>query len=55
VIEFYDAGGGVPASGVKDPLMVPLGLTSQEKADLRSFLEALTGEPVPAELLNPAP
>ena len=46
VIEFYDQGGGDDPSptGTKDPRIVPLGLTAQEKADLLAFLEdALTG------------
>jgi cytochrome c peroxidase len=52
VVEFYDQGGGSPVSGTLDPLMVPLGLTEQEKADLVAFLEALTGDPIPAALLE---
>jgi cytochrome c peroxidase len=44
VIEFFNQGGG------KDPnqskLLKPLNLTAQEKADLKAFLEALSGEPV---------
>jgi cytochrome c peroxidase len=42
VIDFYDQGGGDMAE--KSPLMQPLGLTPQEKADLLAFLQALTGE-----------
>ena len=41
VIEFLDKGGGVNPS--LSPLMKPLGLTQEEKADLLAFLEALTG------------
>jgi cytochrome c peroxidase len=41
VIEFLDNGGGVNPS--LSPLMKPLGLTQEEKADLLAFLEALTG------------
>jgi cytochrome c peroxidase len=44
VVNYYDRG-GIPNPGL-DPLIVPLHLTSQEKADLVAFLEALTG-PVP--------
>ena len=53
VITFYDQGGGdVGASGiVKDPLIVPLSLSAQDKLDLVAFLETLTGEPVPPMLL----
>jgi cytochrome c peroxidase len=52
VIDFYDQGGGEEGQfvGVKDPVLVPLNLSAQEKADLVAFLETLTGEPVPSEL-----
>jgi cytochrome c peroxidase len=54
VVEFYDRGGGDTAfSGTKDPLLVPLNLTSGERADLVAFLKTLTGEPVPEELTTP--
>jgi cytochrome c peroxidase len=54
VIEFYDRGGGdTDYSGTKDPLLVPLNLTSGERADLVAFLKTLTGEPVPEELTTP--
>ena len=49
VIDFYDAGGGTDLSGTgtKDPALVPLGLTAQEKSDLATFLrEGLTGNPI---------
>jgi len=53
VIAFYDAGGGDPGSTgiVKDPLLVPLGLSAQDQADLVEFLQTLTGEPPPAAVL----
>jgi cytochrome c peroxidase len=41
VIDYYDRG-GTPNPNL-DPLMLPLNLTSREKADLVAFLEALTG------------
>jgi cytochrome c peroxidase len=44
VVEFYNSGGGPRAT--KDPLLKPLGLTDQEKADLVEFLEALSGKPI---------
>ena len=44
VIEFKDKGGG-PNSHLS-PLMKPLGLTPDEKADLLVFLKALTGAPL---------
>jgi len=50
VIAFYDAGGAVPASGTLDPLMVPLGLTEEERSDLLAFLRVLTSDPVPESL-----
>lgn len=54
LIDFYDAGGtGIPdeeLAGSKDPAMVPLGLTNAEKADLIAFIEALTGDDIPAAL-----
>jgi cytochrome c peroxidase len=53
VIAFYDAGGGdVGTTGiVKDPLLQPLGLSAQDRADLAAFLATLTGDGVPASLL----
>jgi cytochrome c peroxidase len=51
VIDFYDAGGGTPVTGTKDSMMVPLGLTDGEKADLVAFLRTLTGAPVDPTLL----
>ena len=45
VIEFYNAGGG-PASG-KSPLLKPLGLTTEEQADLKAFLESLSSDEPP--------
>jgi cytochrome c peroxidase len=47
VIEFLDKGGG--ANPNLSPLMKPLGLTKEEKADLLAFLEALTGAPMNVE------
>ena len=53
VIDFYDQGGGDPGtSGItKDPLIVPLSLSPQEKADLLEFLNTLTGQPPPTSAL----
>ena len=42
VVEFYD-GGGVP-NELLSPLIKPLGLSAEEKADLVALLKALTGE-----------
>jgi cytochrome c peroxidase len=51
VVEFYDRGGDESGfSGMKDPLMVRLNLTTAEKADLVEFLRALTGEEIPQAL-----
>ena len=47
VIDFLDRGGG-PNPNLS-PLMKPLGLTQEEKADLLAFLEALTGAPLTIE------
>jgi cytochrome c peroxidase len=41
VLELYDRGG--VANPTLDPMMRSLGLTAAEKADLKAFLEALTG------------
>lgn len=49
VVDFFDAGGGpdLSGTGTKDPAIVPLGLTAQEKSDLVTFLrEGLTGNPI---------
>lgn len=43
VVDFYDKGGGTTRFS-KDPLIMPLHLTGQEKADLVSFLKSLSGE-----------
>lgn len=48
VIDFLDQGGG-PNPNLS-PLMKPLGLTQDEKADLIAFLKALTGAPVKISL-----
>lgn len=53
VVEFYnDGGAGTGFAGTKDGLMKPLNLTDAEIADIVAFLEALTGDPVPAEWLT---
>lgn len=44
VVDFLNDGGG-PNPNLS-PLIKPLGLTQQEKADLVAFLKALTGEPI---------
>lgn len=46
VIDFYDAGGGNDPFGTKSTLLKPLGLTRDEKASLRAFLESLNGDPI---------
>jgi cytochrome c peroxidase len=51
VVELYDRGGDDEGyAGEKSPRMVPLGLTSGEKAELVAFLRALTGTPPDAGL-----
>ena len=42
VVEFYDAGGGDAPN--KSPLIQPLGLSEEERADLVAFLESLSME-----------
>ncbi|MGE5183949.1 MAG: cytochrome-c peroxidase [Acidobacteriota bacterium] len=53
VLQFYAQGGGDPGSTgiVKDPLLQPLTLSAQDRADLAAFLGTLTGDPPPAMLL----
>ncbi|MFQ6403206.1 MULTISPECIES: cytochrome-c peroxidase [Bacteria] len=41
VVDFYDKGG--EDNPLKDPLLTPLNLTTQEKAELVAFMKALTG------------
>lgn len=53
VMTFYDQGGGdVGTTGiVKDPKIVPLALSAQDKLDLVEFMGSLTGEAMPATVL----
>jgi cytochrome c peroxidase len=44
VIDFYDQGGGKNPN--KSPLMKPLMLSKDEKADLLAFVESLSGDPL---------
>jgi cytochrome c peroxidase len=54
VVEHYNAGGAaMGVVGTKDKMLVPLNLTRQEMDDLVAFLEALSGEPLPADLTDP--
>lgn len=47
VIEFYNAGGGTnDFVKNKSPILQPLNLSDDEKADLRAFLDALSGDPI---------
>lgn len=48
VVWFYAQGGDRAPEGEVTPLLVPLGLSEAEQADLVAFLTSLTGEPVPA-------
>lgn len=51
VVRFYNGGGeSTDFAGTKSPKVVPLGLTDGEVHDLVAFLEALSGEPLPARL-----
>src|SRR5262249_50852985 len=52
VVMFYNQGGGASDyAGTRDSLIQPLNLTDSEMDDLVAFLESLTGDPVPDELL----
>lgn len=48
IIDFYNAGGGPDRPGLKDSAMVPLHLTNTEKAELKEFLLALSGDDIGA-------
>lgn len=48
--KFYIGGAASGYSGVKDPKLVPLNLSTAEEADLVELLKALTGEPIPTAL-----
>ena len=53
VVAFYNDGGHESGfSGTKAEEIVPLNLTDQEQADIVAFLESLTGEELPAELMQ---
>lgn len=51
VVDFYNRGGDNEGySGTQDPWMLPLYLSTEERADLVEFLKTLTGDPVPEPL-----
>lgn len=53
VIEFYDRGGDPDGTFLGGPKEIqPLHLSGEEKQDLKEFLKALTGDPVPAQYLQ---
>ncbi len=53
VVEFYNRGGDDSGfAGTRDPAMQPLDLDDGEIDDLVAFLETLTGDPLPPELLT---
>jgi cytochrome c peroxidase len=54
VVAYYDMGGADPGNAgvVKDPLFKPLTLQGTESADLVRFLESLSGDALPAALLQ---
>lgn len=52
VVRFYSDLDQEPALGHREETLVPLDLTSQEIDDVVAFLESLTGEPLPDELLQ---
>lgn len=53
VVRFYNQGGDTAGyAGARDPLIQPLNLSEAEIDDLVAFLDSLTGDPVPPELLQ---
>jgi cytochrome c peroxidase len=52
VIEHYNQGGSPSAPGSRSSRIKPLLLTAQDKADLIAFMEALTGAPLPVEVIS---
>jgi cytochrome c peroxidase len=53
VVRFYNQGGdSANYAGTRDALIQPLNLSETEMDDLVAFLESLTGDPIPAELLQ---
>ena len=53
VIEFYDRGGDPDGTFLGGPKEIrPLHLTHSEKDNLKAFLKTLTGDPVPAQLVQ---
>jgi len=55
VVEFYDQGGGTPATGTRDPLLRPLRLTDAEMDDLVEFLKSLTDNSLALDPLTAVP
>jgi len=54
VVRFYNKlEGALPTHKGAERLVIPLGLTEDEEQDLVSFLESLTDEELPEELLGP--
>lgn len=52
VMRFYDELPGKPLKGHRELTLKPLNFTAEQDADVVAFLEALTGDPLPAELLK---
>jgi cytochrome c peroxidase len=53
VVRYYSTlAGRTPPGPHDEKILVPLRLDEQESADLIAFLESLTGEPLPADLLR---
>ena len=53
VVRYYSTlEGRTPPGPHDEKILVPLRLNEQESADLIAFLESLTGEPLPADLLR---
>jgi cytochrome c peroxidase len=52
VIDFYNRGGDAPGTYLGTKEIHPLNLSHQDKADLKAFLQTLTGEQVPHQYLQ---
>ncbi len=55
VVEFYSTLANASEESESERIIQPLGLTAEEQAELVAFLESLTDENLPPELLGPPP
>ena len=52
VVNHYNAMNTTPPIGHREESLLPLELSNQEQTELISFLESLTGAPLPEELMK---